>query len=313
MLATAGAHAEEPAERSRRVEDLIREADAAVARLEVAQARELWEEVYRTDGSTMAICTMGQLDARMARWEDAAEELSQCIDRMPAPRTELQRRRYEGRRADLATARRRVGEVRILPPPGVVGMLVNGRGIKDRSRVYVAPGQHEVTAVGPDGQVARASVKVDAGESKEVPLAFEKLAPVARSRAEKPKSPPASATPSPAGGSGPSLRLVATGAMVSVGFMITGAVCLHSAQRHDDDAKAARRHADLMWKLDPTFRPDYDTWVDAAADGKLMRFLGTGSMVLGATAGVAALVYVWLPNDVQLRVATQGAEVRVRW
>ncbi|WP_437632757.1 hypothetical protein [Sorangium sp. So ce854] len=313
MLATAGAHAEEPAGRSRRVEDLIREADAAVARLEVAQARELWAEVYRTDGSTMAICTMGQLDARMARWEDAAEELSQCVDRMPAPRTELQRRRYEGRRADLATARRRVGEVRILPPPGVVGMLVNGRGVKDRSRVYVAPGQHEVTAVGPDGQVARASVKVDAGESKEVPLAFEKVAPVPKGPAQEPKSAPSVATPQERTGVGPDLRIVVTGAMVSLGFLVTGPVCLQSAYGYKQEARDAWNRAGLLQGPSATRQPDYEAMIDAAASAKFMEFLGAGALVAGAAAGAATLVYVWWPNDTQIRVSAQGAEVRVRW
>ncbi|WP_437621200.1 tetratricopeptide repeat protein [Sorangium sp. So ce1151] len=295
------------------MEELIREADAAVERLEVAQARELWAEVYEIDGLTIAICTMGQLDARMGRWEEAATELSRCVERMPAPRTELQRRRYEGRRADLAAARRRVGEVRILPPPGVVGMLVNGRGVKDGNRVYVAPGQHEVTAVGPEGQVARASVKVEAGESKPVPLAFEKPGPVPRGGAQAPNGAQRPAGPRKPTQPGPDLRIVVTGAMASIGLLVTGAVCLQSSQGYIQEAAAAKRDARLRWEFDPTFRPDYDAWIDAAASGKQMRFAGTGSLVLGATAGVGTLVYLWLPRDIQVRVATQGAEVRLRW
>jgi hypothetical protein len=53
--------------------------------------------------------------------------------------------------------------------------------------------------------------------------------------------------------------------------------------------------------------------VDPAASGKLMRLLGTSALIAGAAAGAATLVYVWLPNDTQIRVAAHGAEVRVRW
>ncbi|WP_434043546.1 MULTISPECIES: hypothetical protein [Sorangium] len=313
LLATADAGAAEPAERSRRGEELIREADAAVARIEVARARELWAEVHEIDGSTVAICTMGQLDARMGRWEDAAEELSQCIDRMPAPQTELQRRRYEGRRADLAAARRRVGEVRILPPPGVVGMLVNGRGVKDGSRVYVAPGQHEVTAVGPEGQVARASVMVDAGESKAVPLAFEKVAPVPKGRAPEPTHAPPAAEPQGRTGRGPDLRIVVTGAMVSLGFLVTGPVCLQSAYGYKQEARDAWNRAGLLQGPSATRQPDYEEMIDAAASAKFMESLGAGALVAGAAAGVATLVYVWWPYDTQIKVSAHGAEVRVRW
>ncbi|WP_437576404.1 hypothetical protein [Sorangium sp. So ce887] len=291
-----------------------------MARLDIARARELWAEVYEIERSNVAMCTLGQLDARMGRWADAMVELSQCVDQMPAPRTKQQRSLYEQRHADLARARRRVGEVVLVPPPGVVGMLVNGRGVKDGRRVYVAPGQHEVTAVGEDGQVARTSVKVEAGESKPVPLTFDKPAP--EDRAQAPKGAPGPRAPGPAAPKAPhqgaarpgaDFRIVATGAMASAGLLVTGAVFLQSAQGYEQESTAAGYHAQTMSKLDPAFQPDYNEIIDTAASGKLMSLLGTSSLIVGAAACVATLVYVWLPNDTQIRVATHGAEVRVRW
>ncbi|WP_437913375.1 tetratricopeptide repeat protein [Sorangium sp. So ce302] len=329
LLAAASARAEAPLKRSRAVKELIREAGAALDRLDVARARELWGEVYDIERSNVAMCNMGQLDLRMGRWEEAVVELSQCVEHMPAPRTEVERRLYDHRHADLARARRRVGEVVLMPPPGVVGMFVNGRGVKDGSRVYVRPGQHEVMAVGQEGQVARAGVKVEAGESKEVPLTFDKPAQAPEDHAQPPKDraqPPKGASgpgapgpaapkgpPQGAGRPGPDLRIVTTGAVASVGFLVAGTVSLQSAQGYEQEATAGRHHAEVMNRLDPTFQPDYDEMIDTAASGKLMRLLGTSALIAGAAAGAATLVYVWLPNDVQIRVTAHGAEVRVRW
>ncbi|WP_437905168.1 hypothetical protein WME95_43820 [Sorangium sp. So ce327] len=321
LFAAATAHAAGPPERSRPVKELIREAEAAVARLDIARARELWVEVYEIERSNVAMCTMGQLDARMGRWAEAMVDLSQCVDQMPAPRTKQERSLYERRHADLARARLRVGEMVLVPAPGVVGMLVNGRGVKHgSSRVYVPPGQHEVTAVGEDGQVARTSVKVEAGESKPVPLTLDKPAPVDRAQAPKgapaPEAPAPTATKEPpraAARPGPDLRVVVTGTMASVGLLVTGAVCLQSAQGYKQEATAAWDRAYRGPTDGTASQPDYKEFVDAAASAKLMRVLGTSALVVGATAGVGTLVYVWLPNDTQIRVATHGAEIRFRW
>ncbi|WP_437546167.1 tetratricopeptide repeat protein [Sorangium sp. So ce367] len=322
LLAAASARAEAPPKRSRAVKELIREAGAALDRLDVARARELWGEVYDIERSNVAMCNMGQLDLRMGRWEEAVVELSQCVEHMPAPRTEVERRLYDHRHADLARARRRVGEVVLMPPPGVVGMFVNGRGLKDGSRVYVRPGQHEVMAVGQEGQVARAGVRVEAGESKQVPLTFDKPAQAPEDHAQPPKRASGPGAPGPAtqkgppqgaGRPGPDFRIVTTGAVASVGFLVAGTVCLQSAQGYGQEATAARHHARVMGAVDPAFQPDYNEMIDAAANEKLMRLLGTSALIAGAAAGAATLVYVWLPNDAQIRVTAHGAELRVRW
>ncbi|WP_437975094.1 hypothetical protein WMF11_44615 [Sorangium sp. So ce295] len=320
LFAAATAHAAGPPERSRPVKELIREAEAAVARLDIARARELWVEVYEIERSNVAMCTMGQLDARMGRWAEAMVELSQCVDQMPAPRTKQERSLYERRHADLARARTRVGEMVLVPAPGVVGMLVNGRGVKHgSSRVYVPPGQHEVTAVGEDGQVARTSVKVEAGESKPVPLTLDKptLAPEDRAQAPPgPRAPGPAAPKGPPQGAarpGPDLRIVTTGAMGSVGFLVTGVMCLQSAQGYALEAKAAWARAGEGGPVRSMPPLGYNEMVDTAATGKLMSFLGTGSLIVGAAAGAATLVYVWWPNDTEIRLAAHGAEVRVRW
>ncbi|WP_437295618.1 tetratricopeptide repeat protein [Sorangium sp. So ce426] len=329
LVATAPARAEAPPKRSEAVKELIREARAALDRSDLAQARELWGVAYDIERSNVAMCNLGQLDVRMGRWEEAVGELSQCVQHMPAPSTEEERRLVEYRHADLARARRRVGEVVLMPPPGIVGMFVNGRGVKDGNRVYVRPGQHEVMAVGQEGQVARAGVRVEAGESKAVPLTFDKPAQAPEDRAQPPKDraqPPKGASgpgapgpaapkgpPQGAGRPGPDFRIVTTGAVASIGFLVAGTVSLQSARGYGQEATAARYHALVMSKLDPAFQPDYNGMVDTAASGKLMRLLGTSALIAGAAAGAATLVYVWLPNDTQIRVAAHGAEVRVRW
>jgi hypothetical protein len=326
LFATAYTHAAGPPERSRPVKELIREAEAAVARLDIARARALWAVVYEIERSNVAMCTMGELDARMGRWAEAVVELSQCVDQMPAPGTEEERNLYERRHADLARAQARVGEVVLVPAPGVVGMLVNGRGVKHAgSPVHEPPGRHEVTAVGEDGQVARAIVKVGAGESKPVPLKFDepvKPAPASEDRAKALKGAPGPRAPGPAAPKGPpqgvarpgpDLGIIATGALSSAGLLVASAVCMRSAQRVEQEAKAAEVHEGKPRISGATPPPDSGAIIDDPASAKLMRVLGTGAMLVGATTGVGTLLYVWLPNDTQFGAGTQGVGVRVRW
>ncbi|WP_437646409.1 hypothetical protein [Sorangium sp. So ce362] len=321
LFATAYAHAAAPPERSRPVKELIREADAAVARLDIARARELWAEVYEIERSNVAMCTLGQLDARMERWAEAMVELSQCVDHMPAPRTKEERSLYERRHAALARARTRVDEVVFVPPPGVAGMLVNGRGVKHgSSRAYVPPGQHEVTAVGEDGQVPRASVQEEAGESKQVPLALDTPAPADHAQAPEeapgPRAPGPAAPKGPPQGAarpGPDLRMVITGTMASAGMLVASAMCLQSAQGYEQKAMAAGHREGQLATDGATPPPDFSDRTEHAANGKLMRVLGTGALLVGATAGVGTLLYVWLPNDTQFGLGTHGVGVRVRW
>ncbi len=153
LFATAYARAAAPPERSRPVEELIREAEAAVARLDIARARELWAEVYEIERSNVAICTLGELDERLERWAEAVVELSRCVGHMPAPRTKEERSSVRAASRRSSPCPNAGGRGGLVPPPGVAGMLVSGRGVKHgSSRAYVPPGQHEATAVGRRGR-----------------------------------------------------------------------------------------------------------------------------------------------------------------
>jgi hypothetical protein len=108
VLASAfpvAAAAADPPPRSREVQELIDEAETAAKRLELARARELWARINVLEPSTMAICQLGVFDLRLDRLEEAAAELTTCVARMPAPTNDIERRRYEVRRADLAAVR----------------------------------------------------------------------------------------------------------------------------------------------------------------------------------------------------------------
>ncbi|WP_437631856.1 hypothetical protein [Sorangium sp. So ce854] len=161
------AAAADPTPLDREVQELIDEAEKAAKRLDLARARELWARVNVLKPSTMAVCQLGVFDLGLDRLEEAAAELETCVEQMPAPTNDIERRRYEVRHAALAAVRQRVAELHISPPPGTARLLVDGREVSAGGPVFVTPGQHEVTAIGKQGQVAHTLVKV--ASSKPVP------------------------------------------------------------------------------------------------------------------------------------------------
>ncbi|MGK3964631.1 hypothetical protein WMF38_10695 [Sorangium sp. So ce118] len=206
----------------REVQELIDEAEKAAKRLDLARAREYWARVNALKPSTMAVCQLGQFDLRLDRLEEAAAELSTCVEQMPAPASDIERRRYEVRHADLAAVRQRVAELHISPPPGTARILVDGREVSAGGPVFVAPGQHEVTAMGKQGQVAHALVKVAARDSRRVSLAFE-IPQVSAARVRV----PAPVAPAPARPR-PNRLFIGAGATASVAMLGAGVV-LHLA------------------------------------------------------------------------------------
>ncbi|WP_437598869.1 hypothetical protein WMF28_39410 [Sorangium sp. So ce590] len=91
------------------------------------------------------------------------------------------------------------------------------------------------------------------------------------------------------------------------------ALLVQSAQGYEQKAMAAGHREGQLATDGATPPPDFSDRTEHAANGKLMRVLGTGALLVGATAGVGTLLYVWLPNDTQFGLGTHGVGVRVRW
>jgi hypothetical protein len=296
VLVAAHAGAAAPPARSAKVQELIREAKADVDRLDVAGARDKWAQIYELERSTPALCQLGQLDARLARWEHAATELSQCVAQMPPPRTAVERKRYDARRADLADVRLRVGELHVYPPAGALQVFVDGRQVGGASQVYVAPGQHEVTAVRQDGKMARAAVSVAPGEARGVPLAFDvekPAAPAAVGRAA-PALAPLAAPPLPS----PDPWLIAAGTTASTALLVAGVgLYTKSSPVKGDGANG-----------------DKCPWTERELDqASAMNHWGTALLITGTALGAATLMYVVLPRGTVIRVGPSGAEVKHAW
>ncbi|WP_437809608.1 hypothetical protein [Sorangium sp. So ce1078] len=278
---------------------LVREAEAALDRLDIALARDLWAQIYDLERSTVAICQLGQLDRRLGRWVDAAGELTRCVQEMRPPATPMERRLHDTRHADLAATRRQVAELRVFAPAEAAPVLVDGRLVDEAGRIYVEPGQHEVTAVLPDGRKARSTVRVTAGESRAVLLSPEPagLHPVA-----PPPARPAGAPARPA--APPAPWLLYAGSATSGAFLTTGIV-LHIVASLEDSALR-----DEMCKAD---------WEETEAARRAMRaidvkqHISTAALVAGSALGAATLVVALLPSGAQVRASAGSAEVRFSW
>ncbi|WP_437777174.1 hypothetical protein [Sorangium sp. So ce1097] len=281
------------------MEALIREAEAALDRLDIARARDLWAQIYAIERSTVGICQLGQLDRRLGRWVDAAEELTRCVREMRAPATPTERRLHDTRHADLATARQQVAEIRVFAPAGAAPVLVGGRLVDESGSIFVAPGQHEVEAMLPGGRRARATVHVSAGESRAVLLSPEPADP---RPVAPPQARPAGATARPAEPTAP--WLLYAGSAASGAFLVSG-IALHVVASLEDSALR-----DEMCKAD---------WEETEAARRVMhainvkQHISTVALVAGSALGAATLAVAMLPRGAQVRASASGAEVRFSW
>ncbi|WP_437597845.1 hypothetical protein [Sorangium sp. So ce590] len=161
--------------------------------------------------------------------------------------------------------------------------------------VFLAPGQHEVTATGKQGQVARELVKVAAGESQHVSLTF-----------RTPKAAPAR-TRNP--------WIIGTGAAASAALLGAG-VGLHlagDAAERETIAKVARLNDGSMLHSSPEYRQVYDEADAADTRASLFPGLGSAAIVAGAALGAATIVYVVWPRKAEIRPRGAGAEVQLVW
>ncbi|XXY14206.1 hypothetical protein WME88_38800 [Sorangium sp. So ce216] len=306
VLASFHLNAAEPPLPSRELNALYQQAEAAMKNLDLVQARDLYARSYHLDRSTMALCQMGVVDTRLGRWDVAAEELAECVARMPPPKNDLERRRWEVRHADLARVLQEVGVLHIFTAPGVVPerILVDGRKVERADRVYVLPGRHEVVAMAYDGRLARVNVTAKAAESQSVPIVFEAI----ESRPARPAgsvagplAPTRDALAAPAP-SGVKPWVVASGATAAVGLLVTG-IGVHLAANSAEDA---RRVA-----LCDSAPADHVAQAPASVEGvSTMRQLGTASLTAGALLGLATFVYVVVSDSAELRSRPGGAEVK---
>ncbi|MGK3969341.1 hypothetical protein WMF38_34865 [Sorangium sp. So ce118] len=288
-----------PPPRDREVQELIEQAEKAAKRLEIARARELWARIYALKPMTMALCQLGVFDLRLDRLEEAAAELSKCVEQMPAPTNDIERRRYEVRRADLAAVRQRVAELHVSPPPGTARLVVDGREVSAGGPVFVAPGQHEVTAAGKQGQVARALVRVRAGESRRVALAFEVPKAAAASTQARARKP----------------WMIGSGAAASAALLGAG-VGLHlagDAAESETAAKVSRLSDGSMLPSSAQFRKTYDEAHAANTRASLFHGFGSAALVAGAALGAATIVYVVWSRKAEIRPRGAGAEVKLVW
>ncbi|KYF56504.1 hypothetical protein BE08_34135 [Sorangium cellulosum] len=301
------AAAADPTPLDREVQELIDEAEKAAKRLDLARARELWARVNVLKPSTMAVCQLGVFDLGLDRLEEAAAELETCVEQMPAPTNDIERRRYEVRHAALAAVRQRVAELHISPPPGTARLLVDGREVSAGGPVFVTPGQHEVTAIGKQGQVAHTLVKVAARDSRRVSLAFE----TPKASAAKAPVP----TPVAPARSRPSPWIIGSGAAASAALLGAGAglhVAGDAAQR-EATVKVAPMTDGSMRPSSALFRRFHDDAHAADTRASLFRGFGSAALVAGAALGAATVVYVVWPRKAELRPRGAGAEVKLVW
>ncbi|WP_437981431.1 hypothetical protein [Sorangium sp. So ce117] len=301
LLGLQSAFAASPPPRSPRVTALIKEAEAALERLDIARARDLWAQIYDIERSTVGICQLGQLDRRLGRWVDAVVELTRCVQEMRPPATPTERRLYETRHADLAAARLEVAQLHVFAPAGAAPVLVDGRLVDESGQIYVAPGQHEVTTMLPDGRKARSMVHVTARESRVVllsaePASVRSVAPLKVTLA----GPPAQPEP------GPAPWLLYTGSAASGAFLVSGIV-LHIVASIEDTAlrdEMCKPHSDIQTA--GMFRKEQQSV-------EVKQHLSTAALVAGTALGAATLAVAVLPNGAQIRARRAGAEVQFSW
>ncbi|WP_434042795.1 MULTISPECIES: hypothetical protein [Sorangium] len=283
------------------MEALVREAEAALDRLDIARGRDLWAQIYDIERSTVGICQLGQLDRRLGRWVDAAEELTRCVQGMRPPATTRERRLHDTRHADLAAVRREVAQIHVFAPAGAAPVLVDGRLVDESGQIYVAPGQHEVAAALPDGRKARSTVHVTAGESRAVLLSPE---PAGLRQGAPPPPRPAGAPARPA--APPAPWLLYAGSAASGAFLVSG-IALHVVASLEDSAlrdEMCKPHSDIE---------DAGAFRREQHAVELKQHLSTAALVAGTALGAATLVVAALPSGAQVRASAGAAEVRFSW
>ncbi|WP_437935345.1 PEGA domain-containing protein [Sorangium sp. So ce341] len=192
----------------------------------------MWLQLWQVDPSERAACNVGQLSLRIGDMPRAAEFLTICLERAPAPSVPGERERHQSRALDLARAKQAVGALTFAVPQGAelsiddrpVGRAPLGR------EVFVAPGSHRVrVALG--SAATETSVEVRAGEARQVVVDVALAARAGAATATPRPLPPAPTAATP----GPAVGLVVLGGVTSAGCVTLGAVLLARAGEHERD------------------------------------------------------------------------------
>ncbi|WP_159397704.1 hypothetical protein [Sorangium cellulosum] len=267
-------------------ERLRRSADRAVASGLLAEARDLWLQIWQLERSEQAACNVGQLSLRIADMPRAAEFLTACLARAPAPADADARARHASRALDLARAKQAVGALTFAAPRGAelsIGGRPLGRAPLGRE-VFVAPGSHRVRAA--LGDVAKeVAVEVRAGEARLVVLDLAALASAA-----------------------PAAGLMALGGVASAACVVLGAVFLDEADENERefDMLLERNHGGYRIAGAELQRAQGAYVAMERAEERAAFALAAGALVAGGT-----LVYALFPRSDGPGKAAAGARLRV--
>ncbi|WP_437314571.1 hypothetical protein [Sorangium sp. So ce385] len=284
---------------------LQRSADRAVAEGQLAEARDLWLQLWQLEPSEKAACNVGQLSFRIGDMPSAAEFLTACLERAPAPADAGARERYQSRALDLARAKQAVGALTFAVPRGAE-LSVDGRPVGRAPlgrAVFVAPGAHRVRAA--LGEAAtEATVEVRAGDARQVVLdpaatadtgaAAARVEPGAA--APRPPAPraPARAEPGAPPGAGPAPGLVLLGTVASAGCVTLGAVLLARSGEHE------RRFDDLLERNHGGYRIaglELQRAQRAYSAMELAQERAAVALTAGALLATATLIYAFYPRS----------------
>ncbi|HTN88344.1 MAG TPA: hypothetical protein VL242_31905 [Sorangium sp.] len=287
---------------------LERSADRAVAEGQLAKARDIWLQIWQLAPSEKAACNVGQLAFRVADMPRAAEFLSLCLEKTPAPAGPEARERYASRALDLARARQEIGALTFAVPQGAqvsiderpVGRAPLGR------EVFVAPGSHRVRAA-LDTAAKETAVEVRAGEARLVVIDLAAAAP-AGGRKAAPRAPAQPRLRAPAGQAapadeGPAVGLILAGGVATAGCVTLGAIFLTESRGHE------RRFDDLIARNHGGYRiagAELQRAQNAYHAMERAEERAAIALVAGAVLGAGTLVYALYPRSHGPRLTAVG-------
>lgn len=297
-------------------EQLVALADAAVQESRLADARDAWRALWKLERSQVAACNIGALSYRIGDLTTAVRWLSYCKEIMRPPTTPEERAIHASRLVDLARARERVGEIRVIAPPGT-SVSVDGEPIalddelaetSDTRAIPVTPGRHIVRGE-LNGAIAEAEVNVPRGETREAKLTFVTPPPRTPLPAARPRIAGAIEPEPPGPDRGVVLGgLAAAGVFAAIGYGLF---------TYADDERS--EGADLADRAGPNrcFHDDKPECKAAERHGRAMataRSYATASYIAGGVLLAGTVGYLLYPHKkTEIVVSAEGIAVRVVW